>query len=153
MDAPTPQGVPATNGIPIPSGSPMPFMGPVSYPSFYGQYTSPPGAKPGEGTFYQPIYIPVSPHPPQHHATQDGEHHAYPAAHPHYYPPPTFITPYPQHYAPYMMHRADGQFSIPGPHYAAYAPMYARPHPGASSSDMGGIRDTGGDNGGVDKAG
>jgi hypothetical protein len=115
----------------------MPCMGLASYPSFYGQLASP-GPKPGEHhdtTPHQPIYIPVAPHP-MPHRTENIKHT----------PPRTRITIHIQHSSrqarAFMMHQADGQFFILGP-----AAAYVRPHPGANSSDMGVIRDAGGDNG------
>lgn len=140
--------------MPVTGGSPpMPFMGPVAYPSFYGQYSSPSGPKPGEGAYYPPIYVPVPPHPSQSHGGQEGENQGYPSPHPHFYPT-TFLAPYAQPYPPYMMHRADGQISLPGPHYATYAPIYHKPPSAGSSSDLGGLRDhSGGDEGSGEKSG
>jgi hypothetical protein len=130
----------------------MPYMGPVPYTSFYGQYSTPPGPKPGEGPYYPPIYIPMA-HPSQSHGGQDGDNQGYPPQHSHFYPT-TFLTPYAQPYPSYVMHRADGQLSLPGPHYAAYAPMYHKPPSAESSSDLGGLRDhMSGDNGSMEKSG
>ena len=149
---PVQQGIPMSNGYSVPSGSPpMPYMGPVPYPNFYGQYSPPSGPKPGEGAYYPPIYIPVTPHPSQSHGGQEGGDQGYTSSHPHFYPT-TFLTPYAQPYPSYMMHR-DGQISIPGPHYAAYTPMYHKPPSAGSSSDLGGLRDSsGGEDRSVEKS-
>jgi len=141
---PTQQAIPIPNGMPVNSGVPPmgPYIGPVMYPpSFYSQYPPSSGPKLGEGAFYPPFYIttPVPPHP-QSHGVQEGESQGFPP-HPHFYSAP-LLASYPQPYHAYVLHRADGQGSLPGPHYTAYAPMYSKPPSAGSSSELiGNIRD------------
>jgi len=141
-EGPSQQPIPMTAAIPGAS-SPMPFVGPVGFPpGFYGQYPSPP-QKPGDPPIYYPqFYIAPLPAPPPH-GSADGEG-GY--AHPQFYPA-TFLAPYAQPYAPYMMPHArpDGQMAMPPPgaHFT-YPPIYPRP---PSGSHEGGLerRDNRGD--------
>jgi len=156
---PPQQAMPIPSGMPATSGSTTmgPFMGPFVYPPNYfpHQYSSSSsstGPKPGEGGFYSPYYVAVPPpSPPQAHGGQDGDNQGYPPPPPQYFAAP-FLASYPQHFQTYMVHRADGQASLPGQHYGAYAPMYPKPPSAGSSSEfIGNIRDSEGR--GVEKSG
>jgi hypothetical protein len=129
-----------------------PFMGPVMYPpGFYGQYPLPSGPKPGEGSFYPPLYITQVPgHPSHPHGGQEGDSQGYSA--PHFYSTP-FLTSYPPPYQTYFLHRADGQPSIPSPPYATYAPLYPKPlSAGGTTELVGSTRDHRMDGSGEDRS-
>lgn len=100
------------------------YMAPVGFPpGFYGQYAPPPSGRPGEAppTYFPQFYIAQVPPP----SNADGETTGY--SHPQFYP--AFV-PYGNGYAPYMMHRPDGQI------VASYA-IYPKPPSADGSSDRG----------------
>jgi hypothetical protein len=127
-DGPSQQAVQMTAAMPG-AQSPMPFVGPVGFPpGFYGQYPAAP-PKPGDPPMYYPqFYIAPMPPPPHgmpQHPGPDSEGN-YP--HPQFYPA-TFLAPYAQPYAPYMLPHArpDGQIAMPPGAHFTYPPIYPRP--------------------------
>ncbi|KAF9792324.1 hypothetical protein BJ322DRAFT_1102840 [Thelephora terrestris] len=113
------------------ASSAIPFISPVGFsPNLFGPYP-----KPGDpAIYYPPFYLaaPISAHGLPPHQNGDGEPGYH---HPHFYPT-TFLTPYPQPYAPYMMpHRPDGQVALP-PAHLGFPPISARLPQGTGQQDQ-----------------
>ena len=133
-DGSTQQSIQMATGIPGTSSA-IPFIGPVGFPpGFFGQYAPAP-PKPGDPAIYCPHFYlatPIPAHGLPPHQNSDGEPTYH---HPHFYPT-TFLTPYPQPYAPYMMpHRPDGQVALPSV-YPGFPPISGRLQSGTSQQDQ-----------------
>jgi len=128
-DGSTQQSIQMATGIPGASSA-MPFIGPVGFPpGFLSQYAPPP-PKPGDPAIYYPHFYLATPIPA--HQGGDGEPMYH---HPHFYPT-TFLTPYPQPYAPYMVqHRPEGQVPLPPAHFG-FPQISGRLPPGTSQQDQ-----------------
>ena len=133
-DGSTHQSIQMATAIPGASSA-IPFISPVGFPpGFLGQYAPAP-PKPGDAAIYYPQFylatpIPAHGLPPHQNGDSEPAYH-----HPHFYPT-TFLTPYPQPYAPYMMpHRPDGQMALPSAHLG-FPPISTRLPPGTSQQDQ-----------------